>query len=484
MYVSKLKLTNVRQFGQRTISFQPGFNLLVGENGKGKTTLLRALLAVLGRSRPRHRLALTDADIKLHTSELHVSADISDTEGLPRGTSTYLRRLGRTSTRGGARCAPLVFWYGSNEATCSSFVSRRVTRYSSDAHTDTVAGERWLFDQSSHPSSQGRERPHFGRSVDVKEFVFQILSKFARGFGDFQWSFEPYSCSIRAPSISEKEGDVPLSLRRKLEMAIMRHLQETDNPLRWLDRASVLINAGGFLDHERDRKPVIPKFRALLQRLELDERSVQLFDHCTAEVRLTPRIKIKKGSSDTLLLSQLSDGEQRLFSMFVDIARQLSLQSPGAHAFNTTSAVVLIDEIDVHLHPKWQRMIVPALEDMFPACQFIATTHSPFVIQSLSRGGLIRLRGKVSDSPDSHDQSIEDIVEDIQGIDMPQRSKRDEKMSQASEAYFTLLMRGKAAPVDELATAERVYRLASEPFTSQPALNALLKLEAIAARTL
>jgi predicted ATP-binding protein involved in virulence len=57
------------------------------------------------------------------------------------------------------------------------------------------------------------------------------------------------------------------------------------------------------------------------------------------------------------------------------------LDDPAAEA----QAVVLIDEIDLHLHPKWQRQIVHNLEAAFPRCQFIATTHSPQVIGEVPR---------------------------------------------------------------------------------------------------
>ena len=174
-------------------------------------------------------------------------------------------------------------------------------------------------------------------------------------------------------------------------------------------------------------------------------------------------------------MGQLSDGEQRLFSLFVDIARRLSLFGESRQ-IRDVAAIILIDEIDVHLHPRWQRKIVPALEDLFPACQFIATTHSPFVIQAVDRRKILRPDKHGGISLDQDANSIEDIVEDIQDVEMPQRSKRAEKLSQTAEWYFTLLRREKV-PKQELEEAEKAYRMASEPFTNAPALLALLKVE-------
>ena len=72
-----------------------------------------------------------------------------------------------------------------------------------------------------------------------------------------------------------------------------------------------------------------------------------------------------------------------MIGLFADIARRaitLNYSYLGAETLQQTPGLVLIDEIDLHLHPKWQRQIVPALKKVFPKIQFFATTHSPQVI--------------------------------------------------------------------------------------------------------
>ena len=86
----------------------------------------------------------------------------------------------------------------------------------------------------------------------------------------------------------------------------------------------------------------------------------------------------------TLLVSQLSDGERGTLAMVLDLTRRLAqanphLSDPAAEA----EAIVLIDEIDLHLHPRWQREVIHNLTAAFPKCQFIATTHSPQVISEV-----------------------------------------------------------------------------------------------------
>lgn len=92
-----------------------------------------------------------------------------------------------------------------------------------------------------------------------------------------------------------------------------------------------------------------------------------------------PTLTIEKGGK-ILDVSQLSDGERNILTLIFDLTARLAEANPKLENPREGAAVVLIDEIDLHLHPKWQREIVDRLEKTFPNCQFIATTHSPQII--------------------------------------------------------------------------------------------------------
>ncbi|VXD12416.1 SMC domain protein [Planktothrix serta PCC 8927] len=102
----------------------------------------------------------------------------------------------------------------------------------------------------------------------------------------------------------------------------------------------------------------------------------------------------------------LSDGVRNMLAMVADIAYRAAVLNPQLEdqAASQTPGIVLIDEIDLHLHPKWQRKVVNDLRQTFPKIQFIATTHSPFIIQSLKDGELINL-----DKLDNPIEGIEDF---------------------------------------------------------------------------
>jgi hypothetical protein len=91
-----------------------------------------------------------------------------------------------------------------------------------------------------------------------------------------------------------------------------------------------------------------------------------------------PELVIDK-NDQTLTFSQLSTGERTLAALVADIARRAAIVRPSEPPL-TADGVVLIDEIDLHLHPKWQTEIVPRLRRTFPNIQFIVATHSPIVL--------------------------------------------------------------------------------------------------------
>jgi len=108
----------------------------------------------------------------------------------------------------------------------------------------------------------------------------------------------------------------------------------------------------------------------------------------------------KEGENFKLRLSQLSSGERMIIFLVAEIARRLTISNKNnkAEALNG-KGVVLIDELDLHLHPNWQRNIVGALKATFPNVQFIVTTHSPQVLSSLKATEIIEIDGDNVFSP-------------------------------------------------------------------------------------
>lgn len=90
-------------------------------------------------------------------------------------------------------------------------------------------------------------------------------------------------------------------------------------------------------------------------------------------------LKVKKGNKD-ISVDQLSDGEKCTIAMFGDLARRIALANPNKENPLEGEGIVLIDEIELHLHPSWQRRVLNVLKSTFPNIQFIITTHSPQIL--------------------------------------------------------------------------------------------------------
>ncbi|WP_432059659.1 AAA family ATPase [Streptomyces sp. S1] len=136
-------------------------------------------------------------------------------------------------------------------------------------------------------------------------------------------------------------------------------------------------------------------------------------------------------------LREMSDGFRTVAALVVDILKQVYdtfglvvWDFEGQPLFSQMPGVVIIDEIDAHLHVSWQRRIGSWLTDHFPKIQFIVTTHSPYVCQSADPGGLIRLPGVDEEiPPEVVDQELYErvvygsgddaVLSDLFGLDTP-----------------------------------------------------------------
>lgn len=115
-----------------------------------------------------------------------------------------------------------------------------------------------------------------------------------------------------------------------------------------------------------------------------------------------------------LYYSQLSSGEKVILALVADIARQLVIANPKRENPLVGTGVVLIDEIDLHLHPRWQRGIVENIRKVFPNVQLIATTHSPLLVGTLSSSQVWLLDDGNAYQPDAtYGHDIASIVEGV-----------------------------------------------------------------------
>ncbi len=160
-------------------------------------------------------------------------------------------------------------------------------------------------------------------------------------------------------------------------------------------------------------------------------------------VRRNPlRMEVEK-QGVRLTVNQLSDGEKCLMAMVGDLARRMAILNPLREDPMLGKGIILIDEIDLHLHPKWQRMVIPKLVEVFPNCQFIISTHSPHVITHVRSESLFLLEmtddGLVSYRPEeSYGKTVERVLEDLMGLE----TTRPSEIKEALSKIYKLIDRG------------------------------------------
>lgn len=186
-------------------------------------------------------------------------------------------------------------------------------------------------------------------------------------------------------------------------------------------------------------------------------------------------IAVKNTDGTVINFSALSDGYRNVIKIVTDIATKMCILNPylGKDTLILTPGIVVIDELDLSLHPTWQRRIVDILKELFPKVQFICATHSPFIIQSLEPGELITLDSILDEEYSG--QSIEDIAEDVMNVKIAQYSEKKVEMYEAAEKYFKAL-KNAASNEDIEELKERLDTLSAR-YSDNPAYNAWMQLK-------
>ncbi len=211
-----------------------------------------------------------------------------------------------------------------------------------------------------------------------------------------------------------------------------------------------------FIEHENDenRKRLraddtyrSPELQAIRQVVEkgltlLNGEKEHHFSELQTEIdenvkdgQVSSWLSIRKNGT-RLNVHQLSDGEKRVIVLLIDITRRLitlGKQNKSSAYFEGTG-IVLIDEIEEHLHPKWQRSFLPTLCKIFPNLQFVATTHSPQVLSYVPNGCAFALENGKAYPQNTYGRNNEWILEAI----MDDVSRPVEVQAKL-DAYFDLI---------------------------------------------
>jgi predicted ATP-binding protein involved in virulence len=178
-----------------------------------------------------------------------------------------------------------------------------------------------------------------------------------------------------------------------------------------------LQSAMDFLNEIKNSNNLISRLESTISDITGRKFSFKVTSH--------PQMKISVQWGDEIMnFNSLPDGLRIIIGWLAHAAVTTDLYWKGEKDPTKEEAIFLFDEIETHLHPAWQRKILPAFQKLFPKAQIFVATHSPFVISSLNEGWIYKLqadaKGKVTISepiPASKGDSYITAVEDILGVD-------------------------------------------------------------------
>ena len=322
MRFTGLHLCNFRGTRELEIAFEPDVTVIVGRNGAGKTSILDALAMIVGLARSQSK-GSGQRTIDFRTSA-QVVAQGADSARVAMKFETGDRRSGTPA---------------------ATILPVRINRYSNSG--DQV----------------------FPRDLDALAELVSSLPRFIyyrqeRGFS-----------TGRHAETRESNADI-LDSEAVQDSSLQKDLRAIADLGAWWDQRDAQ-EARRVRDGDRDyRDPELEAVRDLIARI--DSFSGIAFDSTASP----PGLRFVKNDSTTVHVSGLSAGERSYIILLADLARRLQVFAPGK-TLDEIPAVVLIDEVELNLHPGWQSEIVPTLTNVFRACQFIVTTHSPQVLSGV-----------------------------------------------------------------------------------------------------
>lgn len=420
MNIESITIQNFRNIGkERTFHLNKHFTAFIGINGKGKSTILHALRVASGS----YFLAIPDVKAR------HIQKD--EIRLIQSGMLLQAQYPVKVEAKGyfpGIE-EPVIWrrqWFeGSSSSTYRS--------------SDVGDIKALAFSKYQQLTKEGDDRvglpvvAYFGISRAVgagrvsKKSRLQDLGKmpFRQGYQDWE---EMRSIKFHYPE--------------------------------WLGRYDMLL---------KQQKEYVGTKDAFFSAIKKANTNISEIEFSGGE--LWVKVKIDDDESDNLPLNLHSDGVHYFTEMVAELAYRCIVLNgfKEEKAIDEATGIVMIDELDLHLHPKWQRHVVNDLKTAFPNLQFVVTTHSPFIVQSLKSDEIWNLDKLMDVAPD--ELKIDTVATEIMGISSPY-SETNEELYNKSKKFM-----------EDLESNKSVGELEGElDEISDPAVRAFLELQKISKR--
>ena len=441
MQINKIEIENFKLFKEQTFEFNYKFNLIVGINGSGKTSLLRAIAVALGG----WANAYIKSDKNLRPIEDKEIREIQIDNRFDKSKTTSIKAFGNSVIvdKNGEKKQGTAIWKrerveGDNETILSAEIKYGNWNFSYPLNLKALGSDILTYIENDNTFDLPIIAFYECNRLWIVENELNVEES-----AQIQYSrFDPYKDCFHTGANHKAIGDWLLkeelsSLQNQKKSSLLEAIQKVAR-----------IALENCINIKFD-------FEASRVMVEFEDNIIIPFEH-------------------------LSDGQRTVLGLFCDIARRMSILNPHLSAEDSLNGkgVVLIDELDLHLHPRWQRKIIDDLKNIFPNIQFIATTHSPHLIQDISPSEIIILE-KESDSVKQRKLqanqfgfkgwSVEEILSDIMDLE----DTRTEVFNKMLEEYE------KAIEKEDYKLSKEIYKKLDKLLHPNNHLRELLKFDLI-----
>lgn len=326
--------------------------------------------------------------------------------GLPDFSLDLHERLNVFIGNNGVGKSSILYFIALMVSQCRNITTDRLNAENSDINNDKTEFSGWI--KCKHDNS-----------YTLAEFVFSKKSLQSQYFENYSGNFEDKNeenCPFSQLYNEIKDGEIPFEKNFPLVVSYptnralleiperIRGFKPAVHPFDALENALksnldfrtfialLRMNENAF--KQRSNSPLLSFFdsAALNPYIQWQAKQVKAVNDAISavipefgELHVTEkpfRISVQKNRK-TFDFLQLSDGEKCLIALLGDLAQRLAICNPALENPLEGDAVVLIDELELHLHPVWQSSLIHNLLETFPNCQFIITTHSPLVLSGV-----------------------------------------------------------------------------------------------------
>ena len=435
MNIKNITIQNFRGFEDRTFDFDSKMNVVLGDNTTGKTTLLQAVQIALGA----YLQAMT----------------------LIPGGRAYRKNFQQTDQVKKYSESNKSFLPDVNKPQISVIADFHIAYFDIDDHSVDEKDVEISWYRNSNIISQKSASELMNAVSEIEDARRDADATGVNTIFPLMLSFG--ATRLEKNYRSAEKTKVRESREAKAYKSALNEEIDFNGAFDWIYRYDKNLAKEKEFDGTKEAfinalKMAIPA----LKEIEIDTKNGEF----SAAIQMT-----KDPTPYWLTYDMMSAGFKAMINIVAEIAyRCIELNGfLGENAVRQTPGIVLIDELDLYLHPHWQQHVLADLQNAFPKFQFIVTTHSPFIVQSVETSNVITLDTNYTGLASPSNRGIEEIAVAEMGMKDLLRSEKYRKKYELAHKYFELVKVGNTNPEEieavrhQLESLEREARLFHDP---------------------